>query len=63
MLLTKFKLDVYCTKKQVAESFGHCLGGIMSTVAQGIQLEVVTKDGVTIKEVHTGRPVEKTQTR
>ena len=58
MLLTKFKLDVYCAKKQVAESFGHCLGGIMSTVAQGVQLEIVTKGSVTIKDVETERPME-----
>jgi len=44
---------------QIVESFGHCLGGIMSTVAQGIQLEVTLEKGVTIKEVHTGRPYEK----
>ena len=30
----------------------------MSTVAQGIQLEIVTKDGVTISTVETEKPME-----
>ena len=30
----------------------------MSTVAQGIQLEIVTKGSVTIKDVETERPME-----
>ena len=42
---------------KIAESFGHCIGGLLSTAAQGIQLEVQTEDGVTIKKVHTERPV------
>ncbi|XP_057306276.1 uncharacterized protein LOC130644615 isoform X1 [Hydractinia symbiolongicarpus] len=45
---------------QIAECFGHCLGGLLSTVAQGIQLEIVTEDGVTVKDVHTSRPFENT---
>lgn len=35
----------------------------MSTVAQGIQLEIVTKDGVIIKDVETERPMEKSAKR
>lgn len=44
---------------QIAESFAHCLGGLMSTSAQGIQLQISLEDGVHIKEVHTTRPFEK----
>jgi len=43
---------------KIAESFGHCVGGLLSTVAQGIQLQVSLADGVLIKEVHSGRPYE-----
>merc|ERR1712096_184545 len=42
------------TEEKIGESFAHCLGGLASTVAQGIQMTVnVVDNGVTIKEVHT----------
>jgi len=44
---------------KIAESFAHCLGGLMSTSAQGIQLQIQLEDGVHIKDVHTARPFEK----
>ena len=47
----------------MAESFGHCFGGIMNTVAQGVQLEIMAKDGVTIKGVKTERPMERSTKR
>lgn len=46
------------TEDKIGESFAHCLGGLASTVAQGIQLEVTMATGVTIKEVHSTRPHE-----
>merc|ERR1712013_33668 len=48
------------TEDKIGESFAHCLGGLASTVAQGIQLAVKVNDGVTIKEVHTTRAYEET---
>lgn len=44
---------------KIGESFAHCLGGLMSTVAQGIQLCIDLTDGVSLKEVHTLKPFEK----
>ncbi|XP_065663789.1 uncharacterized protein LOC136085889 isoform X2 [Hydra vulgaris] len=44
---------------KISEAFGHCLGGLLSTVAQGIQLEVTMGNKVLIKEVHTNRPIDK----
>ncbi|XP_066930326.1 uncharacterized protein [Clytia hemisphaerica] len=44
---------------KIAESFAHCLGGLMSTVGQGIQLHVNLEQGVTIKNVHTVKPFQK----
>ena len=38
---------------QIGDSFAHCLGGLMSTVAQGIQLNVITKPGVFIEGVYS----------
>jgi len=34
------------------------LGGLMSTVAQGIQIQLTLEDGVTFKKIHTVRPFE-----
>lgn len=48
------------TEEKIGESFAHCLGGLASTVAQGIQLSVNVEKGVTIKEVHTTRAFEHT---
>jgi len=48
------------TEDKIGESFAHCLGGLMSTTAQGIQLEVSMQPGVHIKEVHSARPFETT---
>jgi len=44
---------------KIAESFAHCLGGLMSTVAQGIQVQIDLKAGVSIKEVHSVKPFER----
>lgn len=44
---------------KIAESFAHCLGGLMSTAAQGIQLQIDLEDGVHIKDVHTAKSFEK----
>eukprot|EP00794_Sanderia_malayensis_P010279 gene10279-11335_t len=43
---------------KIAESFGHCLGGLLSTVGQSINMDVSIKDGALIKEVHVHRPFE-----
>eukprot|EP00795_Rhopilema_esculentum_P005872 gene5872-11198_t len=40
---------------KISESFGHCLGGLLSTVGQGIQLNLSAQDGVKIKEIHVNR--------
>ncbi|XP_065663790.1 uncharacterized protein LOC136085890 [Hydra vulgaris] len=44
---------------KIAEAFGQCLGGLLSTVAQGIQLEIMTENRVSIKKVHSNQPTEK----
>ena len=41
----------------IAESFGHCLGGLLNTAAQGMLLEIETEDGVVLKKVNTEKPV------
>lgn len=48
------------THDKIGESFAHCLGGLMSTVAQGIQLEIKMAQGVTIQNVNTTRSCEQT---
>jgi len=45
-------------EENIGESFAHCLGGLASTVAQGIQMTVTAKQGVSIKGVHTTRSYE-----
>uniref|UniRef100_T2ME29 Inter-alpha-trypsin inhibitor heavy chain H3 n=1 Tax=Hydra vulgaris TaxID=6087 RepID=T2ME29_HYDVU len=43
----------------IAEAFGQCLGGLLSTVAQGIQVEIMMENKVSIKKVHSNQPTEK----
>ena len=43
-------------EEQIAESFGHCLGGLLSTVAQGIQMELTFEGNATFTKIHTARP-------
>ena len=44
-------------EENIAESFGHCLGGLLNTAAQGMLLELQTEDGVVLKKVNTEKPV------
>ena len=42
-------------EEQISESFGHCFGGLVSTLGQNIELTLELCDGVTIDTIHTDR--------
>ncbi|CAB3982076.1 Hypothetical predicted protein [Paramuricea clavata] len=42
-------------EEQISESFGHCFGGLVSTLGQNIELTLELCDGVSIDTIHTDR--------